>query len=109
MLGELYYDTEKKGWITEEKDLNKIIGGSSLLTFFIYSFLYIQDHYEILYTNSEFNNRWMDIKKELFGDRYSEVDEELVTQKTISEMSEGKDYITFPLKIKLLEYGGYEI
>ena len=81
----------------------------ALLTFFTYSFLYVNDHYEILYTSSEFNSKWMSIKKELFGDRYGEVDEELVTQKTISEVTEGKDYITFPIKIKLLEYDNYEI
>jgi hypothetical protein len=108
VLGELYYDTVNKDWIDEEKDLKDIVDGS-LLTFFTYSFLYVDDHFEILYTSSEFNTRWMNIKKELFGDRYADVDENLITQKTISEMKKGEDYITFPIKIKLLEYGGYEI
>lgn len=108
VLGELYYDIGKKEWVDEDKDLKELMDGS-LLTFFTYSFLYVNDHFRILYTSNEFNSKWMGIKKELFGDRYGDVDEDLVTQKTISEMNEGKDYITFPIKIKLLEYGDYEI
>ena len=51
----------------------------------------------------------MGIKKELFGDRYGDVDEDLITKQTVEKMERGKDYITFPLKIKLLEYDNYEI
>ena len=108
VLGELYYDIGKKEWVGEDKYLKDLME-CSLLTFFTYSFLYNQDHFEILYTSNDFNSKWMNIKKELFGDRYRDVDEDLVTQKTLSEMSEGKNYITFPVKIKLLEYGDYEI
>ena len=109
VLGELYYDIEKKDWVSGERDLKDLLG-DSILTFFTYSSLfYNQDHYRILYTGHSFNKRWIELKKELFGDRYEEVDENLITQKAISIMEEGKDYITFPAKIKLLEYGDYEI
>jgi hypothetical protein len=108
VLGELYYDIGKNMWVDEDKDLKELMDGS-LLTFFTYSFLYVNDHFRILYTSNEFNSKWMGIKKELFGDRYGDVDEDLVTQNTLSEMVEGRDFITFPLKIKLLEYGDYEI
>jgi len=109
VLGELYYDSSKNDWIKDDKELKDIIEGS-VLTFFTYSFVYTQNHYEILFTNFNFNNKWMEIKKELFGDCYSyDIEKDLVTKKTIEKMERGKDYVTFPLKIKLLEYGGYEI
>lgn len=108
VLRDLFYDLSKNEWVDEEKDMKDVLNGS-LLTFCDYSFLYSQDHYEILYTTNDFSTRWMSIKKELFGDRFGDVDGDLVTQRTISEMTKGKDYITFPLKIKLLEYDGYEI
>jgi hypothetical protein len=89
--------------------LKDIIEGS-VLTFFTYSFIYIQDHYEILFTSYNFNNEWIEKKKELFGDRYSrDVNKDLITKQTVEKMERGKDYITFPLKIKLLEYDDYEI
>ena len=108
VLGELCYDPSNNEWVESNKDLKDIIE-CSVLTFFTYSFIYIQDHYEILFTSYNFNNKWMDTKKELFGDRYRDVDEDLITKQTVEKMERGKDYITFPLKIKLLEYDGYEI
>jgi hypothetical protein len=52
----------------------------------------------------------MDIKKEVVGQVYSyEFDWNMITQKAIDQSVEGKDYIILPLKIKLLEYNGYEI
>ena len=108
VLGELYYDPSKNEWVEGDKDLKDIVEGS-VLTFFTYSFIYIQDHYEILFTSHSFNYEWMTIKNKLFGDRYGDVDEDLITKQTIEKMERGKDYITFPLKIKLLEYDGYEI
>jgi hypothetical protein len=109
VLGELYYDPSKNEWIESSKDLKDIIEGS-VLTFFTYSFIYIQDHYEILFTSYNFNNEWIEKKKELFGDRYSrDVNKDLITKQTVEKMERGKDYITFPLKIKLLEYDSYAI
>jgi hypothetical protein len=108
VLGETYYDLDTKAWVEGEKDLKELMEGN-LLTFFSYSLYQKDQKFYILYTNHTFNNVWMEIKKEEVGQVYSGFDWNMITQKAIDQSVEGKDYIILPLKIKLLEYGDYEI
>lgn len=112
ILGELDYDIVNKKWNLEDKEMEKLMEGNFLL-YFDYS-LYQKEsgEYYVLYTNDKFNRRWIENKKEKYGDVYSSKmisGKVSITEKTIKEMKEGVDYVLFPVKIKLLEYGDYEI
>jgi hypothetical protein len=114
ILNEIFYDQKEKTWIIPSTTANRqnknflkdLIIPDGLFSIFRSPIIYKNSKLYILFTRCKFNDVWIEIKKGK-GKDYYEYDQ--ITKEAVDSCKEGEDYILFPIKIKLLDYGNYEI